>query len=264
MGRRCEANVELEGSYTRWLLDSGSQVSTISANHYNDHLACEFALHPVDSLVTIEAANGLPINCIGYVQVSIGMASIVATCGGRKNVIMFVCPDTAYSRSVPDVLGTNVLDALCDSSDRHQGTHAVVGLLKSFQAVRALHNDEDGNVGKVTVCSRRAVVIQPGCTVSVRGTCRAKQLGGPYPAVADGPTNTQASRDGLAVVSSLVTVSHYSHSTVRVPVHNRTGHVMTIGARAHLADLFIPKWVRSVGCGGGNHSPQTLHVCSQQ
>ena len=254
VGRRCEANVELEGSYTRCLLDSGSQVSTISATHYNDHLACEFALHPVDSLVTIEAANGLPINYLGYVQVSIGMTSTVATCGGRKNVLMFVCPDTAYSRSVPVVLGTNVLDALCDSSNRHQGTHAVVGLLKSFQAVRALHNDEDGHVGKVTVCSRRAVVIQPGCTVSVRGTCRAKQLGGSYPAVADGPTNTQPSRDGLAVVSSLVTVSQYSRSTVRVPVHNLTGHVMTIGARAHLVDLFIPKWVRSVRCGGKSQS----------
>ena len=29
---------------------------------------------------------------------------------------------------------------------------------------------------------------------------------------------------------------------------------MTIGARAHLADLFIPKWVRSVGCGGKSQS----------
>ena len=250
VGRRCETNVELEGSYTRCLLDSGSQVSTVSATHYNDHLACKFALHPVDSLITIEAANGLPIKYLGYVQVSINLASIVTTCRERKHVLMFVCPDTAYSRSVPIVLGTNVLDALCDSSDRHQGTPAVVSLLKSFQAVRALHNDEDGHVGKVTVCSRRAVVIQPGCTVSVRGKCHARQLGGSYPAVADGPANTPASRDGLAVVSSLVTVSEYSHSTVRVPVQNLTGHVMTIGARTHLADLFIPKWVRSVGCGG--------------
>ena len=250
VGRRCETNVELEGSYTRCLLDSGSQVSTLSASHYNDHLACKFALHPVDSLITIEAANGLPIKYLGYVQVSINLASIVTTCRERKHVLMFVCPDTAYSRSVPIVLGTNVLDALCDSSDRHQGTPAVVSLLKSFQAVRALHNDEDGHVGKVTVCSRRAVVIQPGCTVSVRGKCHARQLGGSYPAVADGPANTPASRDGLALVSSLVTVSEYSHSTVRVPVQNLTGHVMTIGARAHLADLFIPKWVRSVGCGG--------------
>ena len=68
---------ELEGSYTRCVLDSGSQVSTISASHYNDYLACKFALHPVDILVTIEAANGFPINYLGYVQVSICMASVV-------------------------------------------------------------------------------------------------------------------------------------------------------------------------------------------
>ena len=263
VGRRCEATVELEGSDTRCLLDSGSQVSTISASHYNKYLACRFALHPVARLVTIEAANGLLINYLGYVQVGIDMASIVTTCRGRKNVLMFVCPDTAYSRNVPVVLGTNVLDALCDASDCHQGIPAEVSLLKSFQAVRALHEDEDGHVGKVTVSSRRAVVIQPGCTVSVRGTCRALQLGGSYPAVADGPTNTQASRDGLAVVSSLVTVSQYNRSTVKVPVQNLTGHVMTIGARAHLADLFIPKWVRSVGCGGGGESQSADITCMQ-
>ena len=176
---------------------------------------------------------------------------------------MSVCPDTAYSGDVPVVLGTNVLDALCESSDRHQGMPAVVSLLKSFQAVRALHNDEDGHGGKVTVSSRRAIVIQPGCTVFVRGTCRAMQFGRPYPAVADGPTDLQVHRDGLAVVSSLVTVSQYSRTVVKVPVKNLTGHVMSIGARVHLADLYIPKWIRSVGCGGGNHSPQTFHVCSR-
>ena len=165
-------------------------------------------------------------------------------------MLMFVCPDTAYSRDVP-VLGTNVLDALCESSDRHQGMPAVVSVLKSFQAVRALHNDVDGHVGKVTVSSRRAIVIQPGCTVFVRGTCRAMQFGRPYPAVADGPTGLQVHRDGLAVVSSLVMVSQYSRAVVKVPVKNLTGHVMSIGGRAHLADLYIPKWMRSVGCGGG-------------
>ena len=155
-----------------------------------------------------------------------------------------------------------MLDALCESSDRHQGMPAVISLLKSFQAVRALHNDDDGHVGKVTVSSQRAVVIPSGCTVFVRGTCRAMQFGRQYPAVADGPTDLQVNRDGLAVVSSLVTVSQYSRAVVKVPVKNLTGHVMTIGGRAHLADLHIPKWVRSVGCGE-NHSPQTFHVCSR-
>ena len=67
VGRRCEATVELEGSDTICLLDSGSQLRTISASHYNKYLACMFALHPVASLVTIEAANGLLVNYLGYV-----------------------------------------------------------------------------------------------------------------------------------------------------------------------------------------------------
>ena len=73
VGRRCEANVELEGSDTRCLLYSGSQVSTVSASHYNNHLAGKITLRPVASLLTIEAANGLPIIYLGYVQVSIDM-----------------------------------------------------------------------------------------------------------------------------------------------------------------------------------------------
>ena len=68
-------------------------------------------------------------------------------------------------------------------------------------------NDEDGHVGKVNVSSRRAVVVQPGYTVFVRGTCRAMRLGRPYPAVADGPMQAHVNRDGLAVGSLFVTVS---------------------------------------------------------
>ena len=61
VGKRCEANVELEGSDTRCLFDYGSQVSTISASHYNNYLAGKFELSPMDNLLTIEADNGLPI-----------------------------------------------------------------------------------------------------------------------------------------------------------------------------------------------------------
>ena len=39
----------------------------------------------------------LHIPYFGYVEVSIDMASIVTTCGGRMNVLMLVCPDTTYT-----------------------------------------------------------------------------------------------------------------------------------------------------------------------
>ena len=114
IGKRCEATVEVEGIRVRCLLDSGSQISTISVSHFNQHLAGSHTLHPIAALVTIEAANGLPISYEGFVQVGISVTSDHAARQDHMNVLMFICPDTSYSCGVPVVLGTNVLSALCE------------------------------------------------------------------------------------------------------------------------------------------------------
>ena len=256
IGKRCEATVEVEGIRVRCLLDSGSQISTISVSHFNQHLAGSHTLHPIAALVTIEAANGLPISYEGFVQVGISVTSDHAARQDHMNVLMFVCPDTSYSCGVPVVLGTNVLSALCEDQVEStlRGNAELAEVLSSFQAIESFRKDHAGHVGEVRVCSRRAIVVPPGETVYVRGRCHARRLGQSYPAIAEGILTEHTDRDGLSVVSTLITVPRFSRSTVRIPVQNLTGHSISLTARSVLADLFLPAWIRPVGIGDAQSS----------
>ena len=160
---------------------------------------------------------------------------------------MFVCPDTPYINDVPIILGTNVLNEVCSQTDAEQWSlPALDNVLKTFRAAEAIR---DGHIGKVRVCSRRAIVIRPGDTVVVRGRCTSRQHDQPYPAIVEGMSTQPASQDGLAVVSALVTMQPVSRPVVKVPVQNLTGHNIRLPARAVFAELFLPVWIRPIGTG---------------
>ena len=247
VGSRCEASVEIEGDRVSCLLDSGSQVSTMSISYFNRHLSDSFSLHPIGKLVTIEAANGLPIPYLGFVQVNIELAPDLTACQASTSVLMFVCPDTPYTTDVPIILGTNVLHEICSQTDAEQRSlPALDNVLKTFRAAEAIR---DGHIGKVRVCSRRAIVIRPGDTVVVRGRCTSRQHDQPYPAIVEGMSTQPASQDGLAVVSAVVTMQPVSRPVVKVPVQDLTGHNIRLPARAVFAELFSPVWIRPIGTG---------------
>ena len=159
VGSRCEASVDIEGDRVSCLLDSGSQGSTMSISYFNRHLSDTFSLHQIGKLVTIEAANGLPIPYLGFVQVNIELAPDLTACQASTSVLMFVCPDTSYINGVPVILGTNVLNEICSQTDAEQRSlPALHNVLNTFRAAEA---SRDGHIGKVRVCTRRAIVIRP-------------------------------------------------------------------------------------------------------
>ena len=71
---------------------------------------------------------------------------------------------------------------------------------------RALHEDGDGHVGSVEVLSKRAIVIRPGETVTVRGRCRSKGFGEEYSAVLETPVTSCSGVDCVTISSVLVNV----------------------------------------------------------
>ena len=213
--------MEIEGDMVSCLLDSGSQVSTMSISYFNRHLSNIFLLHPIAKLVTIEAANGLPITYLRFVQVNIELAPDLTACQASTSILMFVCPDKPYSHDVPIILGTNVLNEICSKTDAEQRSPpALENVLNTFRVAEAIR---DGHIGNIRVCSRRAIVIRPGDTVVVRGRCTFWQYNQPYPALVEGMNTQPANQDGLAMVSALVTMQPFSRPVVKVPVQNLTG-----------------------------------------
>ena len=88
------------------LLDTGSTVSTISL------AGLQFmenpTLHQITDFLHIECADGLNLPYLGYTQTTIRIPGIDV----EEGVVLLVVPNTRYNKSVPLLLGTNVIKPL--------------------------------------------------------------------------------------------------------------------------------------------------------
>ncbi|VDI57525.1 Hypothetical predicted protein [Mytilus galloprovincialis] len=116
VGKSNETHVYVNGKKCKSLIDSGSMVSTISEPTLR-------YLHPVPTVKTLDefilsvrVAEGSQLPYHGYVEVNIKVPFHTES----MMVPLLVVPETDYNRSVPVIIGTNVLRPIkstltCDS-----------------------------------------------------------------------------------------------------------------------------------------------------
>ena len=94
------------GVTTRFLVDTGSQVSTITETFYHTHLTkTENQLQNPNNWLTIRAANGLTVPYVGYVELDIELCGVVVP----KRGVLVVKDSGERKGDVCGMLGTNVL-----------------------------------------------------------------------------------------------------------------------------------------------------------
>ena len=77
-GSPTETSILVSGVPTTTLLDTGSTVSTISQQFFEDHLN-HLQLQPLDSILNIECADGQSLPYLGYIEVDIQMTILRMT-----------------------------------------------------------------------------------------------------------------------------------------------------------------------------------------
>ena len=90
------------------LLDTGSQITSISESFYNKHLS-DCRIHPVESLLRVVGAAGQDVPFLGYVDVEVEFPVEEAGLCSRLQALVLVVPDNAYNQRVPLVIGTNIV-----------------------------------------------------------------------------------------------------------------------------------------------------------
>ena len=238
VGKRCESRAVVHGVPCECLLDSGSQVTTISRKFYEEYLG-KLPMRPLSDLLVIEGAGGNSIPYLGFIEFNLELPGLLV---GVHHTLALVCEDTKYSKSVPLLVGTNVLKLVCDpnSSSIPSGTSSV---LKSVFLAQRLC-DDDGQLGSVKLLGKRSVRVDPGCIVRVSGISRHCAVGKPYPALLEGYEDRE---DGLVVGSSLVTMSGGRNNKVKVSVFNPNDRPVWISRHSVIGKLFLPEWARPVG-----------------
>lgn len=114
VGAKYTAQVQINEQSCNCLLDTGSQVTTVSQSFYDNNLS-HLEIHPIQDLLEVEAANGQNVPYSGYIGVDI---TFPKNCFGTEltvSSLALIVPDTRSSAQSSLLIGTNTLDLLFDS-----------------------------------------------------------------------------------------------------------------------------------------------------
>ena len=239
VGRRCESRAVVQGIECDCLLDSGSQVTTLSRRFFEENFLGSIPMRPLSELLVVEGAGGNRIPYLGFVEFSLELPELQ---GGSRSVFALVCEDTNYSRKVPLLVGTNVLEGVCATKGRKFPAH-ILAVCDAVRLSRRFCEPNTGHLGSVRFHGK-SMTVAPGQTAKVSGISRHCAVGKPYPALLEG---CEGCVDGLVVGCSLVTMSGSKYNKVRMSVYNPTNKPLQIRRNQVIANLFLPSWARSIG-----------------
>lgn len=254
VGPRNEGEVEINGIKCRALIDSGSQISSITHSFWHNHPDLQKQnLQP--SKITIEGAAAQNVPYYGVLQIQLKVFG-----EDWMTVPTFVVPDSEYRSSVPLLIGTNVIRASKSHLQAVYGVEFLHRIKESHpewhSAVMEVENIEDdqlhGMVGPA-VFTGRAICIPSGKEVDVK--CRIKA--GPqkkiYTALIESPSAIQR-HQGLLVAKVLTDVKR-GYAPVRVMNVSRKN--ITIKPNTQLATAFlVDKVVESSNTKGDKHQSE--------
>ena len=105
VGPANEMEIILNGKKVNSLLDSGSQVTSVSESYYREHLS-QCPLQPVDVPgLLLQPAGGGSMPYLGMITTSLKVPHLTSTFQAKVVVV----PDTEYHYSTPALVGTGII-----------------------------------------------------------------------------------------------------------------------------------------------------------
>lgn len=167
--------VTIAGVKTKCLLDTGSEVSTISESHFRQHFAEQKLKLSSACWVKLTAANGLDIPVLGCLQADVECLGKVLP---RKCIFVLTdtSPDVKEMKGVSGIIGMNILNEVQSLFVSAEGMEKVDKYSQVWRVLarvenEAGHSEPDGRIGYVKIAGRQAVVIPPRCEKVLEGRC---------------------------------------------------------------------------------------------
>lgn len=235
--------VKIAGVITRCLLDTGSEVTTITESYFREHF-CGVGSELLSARwVRLTAANGLEIPVVGCLETDV-------ECMGQTlcNKCVFVLKDPEQSGEVgvPGIVGMNILGDLkgllgthkeVTKLDRHRGLRENACVRRVLATIEKETNyiAPSGRIGYVKVAGRRKVTIPPYTQVIVQGRCRTPIKSQCQVLV---EATTGVSLPSGVLVANVLTQA--KEGKVPVRILNATSKIVRLPPRARLAEVHKP------------------------
>lgn len=236
VGPRNEGEVEVNGKACKALIDSGSQITSITHNYWQSHPALQ-KQKLRSSTIPIEGAAGQIVPYHGVLHIDLKVL-------GKefKAVPTFVVPDSDYRSSVPLLVGTNVirasrthLQAAYGLQFLHQVKEKHPEWYTALQKVGSAKQSEMHDVVGPAVYTGRTIHLPGGKEMDLR--CRIKA--GPqrkiYTALIEGHPSLQLPQDVLVAK----VLANVKRGCAPVRVMNLSQRVITIKRHTSLASAVL-------------------------
>ncbi|KAL0202364.1 hypothetical protein M9458_000382, partial [Cirrhinus mrigala] len=236
VGPRNEGEVEVNGKACKALIDSGSQVTSITHNYWQSHPALQ-KKKLQSSKIPIEGAAGQTVPYHGVLHIDLKVL-------GKefKAVPTFVVPDSDYRSSVPLLVGTNVIRASLTHLQAVYGTQFLHQVKEKhpewYTALQKVESAEQSEMHDVV-----GPAVYTGCTIHIPGgkemDLRCKIKAGPqrktYTALIEGHPSLQLPQDVL--VGKVL--ANVKRGCAPVRVMNLSQRVVTIKRHTNLASVVL-------------------------
>lgn len=110
VGSKSTANIKVNGVECNSLLDTGSQVTTVSQSFYNQHLSDQ-TIYSISDILEI-GANGQTVPYAGYAHLTVQFPEEFISSQPEIETPALIVPDVRSNSDIPVSVGTNTLDPL--------------------------------------------------------------------------------------------------------------------------------------------------------
>lgn len=219
------------------LMDTGSQVTTVTKSFFDQHLF-KTQIEPLYDLLEVEGANGLPVPYLGYIKITITFPEQFLGKECDVPTLALVVPDSGTS-GFHVLIGTNTLD-VAYNMHKEKGPvihHPSADGYKTVLKVLQLRHEQchDSNIGVVRMHGKDKKVVPAGETVVLEGTVAVKGLQSEKCAIVEYPTSSLPG--GLLVKTCLLNIPTRSPCRLPVVISNASEHDITIPAKSVIAEL---------------------------
>ncbi|CAC5383311.1 unnamed protein product [Mytilus coruscus] len=244
-----ETEIVVENQSVIALIDTDSQVSTVTGTYFNTLLEKKPILHDITRWMKVTRANDLPIPYFGYIELNISVAKTMI-----PNVDFLVVKDTDnISKSeLPFLLGSNFFMKMKETLEVYSETEKNTLIGKQLSSILTLYNNsfdcetDSPKISFVKIAGSIPVHIPGNSMKTVMCTTRQKDKTEKYCAVVQSLQGNQGSLPrNIMVINSYAEISQ---GTVPVRMIN-----------IELEDVWINQKIRA----GTLYSASLIHEVSQ-
>ena len=162
IGPANETEIILNGRKVNSLLDSGSQVTSVSESYYREHLS-QYPLQPVDVPgLLLQPAGGGSMPYLGMIITSLKVPHLTSTFQAKVVVV----PDTEYHYSTPALVGTGIIRKSRNECRQENGNQYLHRMKLPSSWVRAYQYVNAADKSSRSAKTLKTVRIQPKQTLN--------------------------------------------------------------------------------------------------